>query len=159
MKILIDTCVLYPTVMRQMVVGAAQAGAFTPLWSARILEEWRRAAAKLGPEGQLQAESEIAALKAVLPQAEVDAPDSLIARMWLPDDNDIHVIAAAVFSSADAIMTLNAKDFPRGILAEEGLSRVDPDGYLFGVWQADQALIEKVAVQVLAEAERLSGKP
>ncbi|MEN8935202.1 MAG: PIN domain-containing protein, partial [Planktotalea arctica] len=42
MKLLLDTCVLYPTVMREMLIGAARAGAFEPLWSARILEEWRR---------------------------------------------------------------------------------------------------------------------
>ena len=159
MRILIDTCVLYPTVMRQMVVGAAQAGAFAPLWSPRILEEWRRAAVKLGAAGQVQAEVEIATLRAAMPQAEVEVPDGVHARLWLPDDNDVHVLAAAVSASADAIMTLNAKDFPRGVLAEEGLSRVDPDSYLLGVWQAQPQMIEKVAAQVHGEAERLSAAP
>ena len=55
MKLLLDTCVLYPTVMREMLIGAAALGAFRPLWSARILEEWSRAAVKLGPEGAAQA--------------------------------------------------------------------------------------------------------
>ena len=44
MKVLIDTCVLYPTVMRQMLLGAAEHGLFIPLWSDQILEEWARAA-------------------------------------------------------------------------------------------------------------------
>ena len=39
LRILIDACVLYPTVMREMVMGAARAGVFEPLWSARLLEE------------------------------------------------------------------------------------------------------------------------
>src|SRR5690606_27704598 len=36
-RVLIDACVLFPTVLREMVVGAAAAGGFAPLWSARIL--------------------------------------------------------------------------------------------------------------------------
>ena len=60
MKILIDANVLYPTVMREVVLGVAKTGLFTPQWSARILEEWARAAIKLGPQGEAQARGEIA---------------------------------------------------------------------------------------------------
>ena len=74
-RVLIDACVLYPTVMREIVVGAARAGAFTPLWSARILEEWARAAIKIGPTGEAQARAEIALLRAAWPKAEV-TPDA-----------------------------------------------------------------------------------
>ena len=159
MKILIDTCVLYPTVMREMLLGVARQGAFTPLWSPRILEEWARAAIKLGPEGEVQARAEIALLRAVFPQAEVTVPDAMAARFWLPDANDVHVLAAAVVASADAIMTLNAKDFPKGVLAEEGLTRTDPDGYLLGVWTAYPEMVETVGEKVLSEARRMSGQP
>ena len=81
------------------------------------------------------------------------------ARLYLPDENDIHVLAAAISGHADIIMTLNAKDFPRGTLAEEGLARVDPDSYLHGVWLAQPELIQQVAGSVLEEARRLSGQP
>jgi len=64
MKVLLDTCVIYPTVMRQMLLGVAKQGVFTPLWSARIIEEWQRAAVKLGPEGVAQAGAEAAMLAA-----------------------------------------------------------------------------------------------
>lgn len=158
MKILIDTCVLYPTVMREMVLGAASSGAFVPVWSSRILEEWRRAAAKLGPEGPLQASAEIAVLQQKFATAEVNVPAGLEARLWLPDPNDIHILAAAVASSVDAIMTLNSKDFPRGILAEEGLNRVNPDSYLLQVWRESPDLITEVGDEVLSRAKQLSGK-
>lgn len=55
-------------------------------------------------------------------------------------------------------MTVNAKDFPRHILAEEGVVRVDPDGYLFQCWQAQPEMVEGVAQKVLSEARRLSGE-
>lgn len=158
MKVLIDTCVMYPTVMRSVVLGVAATGAFTPLWSARILEEWARAARKLGPGGEAQARAEIALLRVQWPRAEVVWKPSLEAGLWLPDPNDVHVLAAAVSGSADVILTLNASDFPRNVLADEGLSRADPDAFLLGHWQAHPERVATVCADVLAEAQRLSGK-
>ena len=158
MRVLLDTCVIYPTVMRQMVLGVAARGGFTPLWSARIIEEWQRAAVKLGPDGMAQAAGEAALLARDWPAAEVTWPPSLEARLWLPDAADIHVLAAAVAGSADVILTLNAKDFPRNVLAEEGVTRADPDGFLMGLWKADPAPVAETARDVLATANRLSGQ-
>ncbi len=156
MKALLDTCVIYPTVMREMLLGAARMGAFSPLWSERIIAEWVRAAQKLGPAGAAQAEGEAALLQAAWPEAVVSYPPSLEARLWLPDPADTHVLAAAIAGSADVIVTLNAKDFPRNILAEEGVSRVDPDAFLHGIWSAQPEAIAEVGARVLAEAQRLS---
>lgn len=158
MKLLLDTCVIYPTVMREMLLGVAKQGAFTPLWSARILEEWARAARKIGPDGEAQARAEIALVKAAWPSAEVTWRPSLEARLYLPDAADIHVLAAAIDGSADAIITLNAKDFPRNTLSEEGLTRQDPDGLLHGIWQQRPEAVQAVAERVLSEANRLSGE-
>ena len=153
-----DACVLYPTVMREVTMGAAAEGLFEPVWSARILEEWARAAIKLGPEGEAQARAEIALLRSRWPAAERPAATGLEARLWLPDVNDIHVLAVAVDASADSIMTLNAKDFPRGVLAEEGLTRVDPDTYLTGLLPDHETALARVAEGVLQTARHLSGK-
>ena len=61
MKVLVDACVLYPTVLREIVLDVAKTGYFEPLWSERILEEWRRAALRNGhPE---IADSEVAAAR------------------------------------------------------------------------------------------------
>lgn len=157
MKLLLDTCVLYPTVMREMLIGAAAQGAFTPLWSARILEEWRRAALKLGPVGAAQAQSEVALLKANWPKAIVAPAPGVEARLWLPDAADVHVLAAAITGHADAIVTVNNKDFPRQTLAEEGLERIGPDQLLYDLWLKDNAGLEALGAKVLAEANRLSG--
>ena len=144
--------------MREVVLGVAKAGHFTPLWSGRILEEWQRAAAKLGPEGTAQAQSEIAMLRAAWPGSELPPEPGLENRLWLPDPADLHVLAVAVASSSDAIMTLNARDFPRNILAEEGLDRIDPDSFLYGIWLEYPETVQTAAQSVLDQARRLSGK-
>ncbi|MCW9044159.1 MAG: PIN domain-containing protein [Pseudopelagicola sp.] len=157
-RLLLDTCVIYPTVMREVLLGVAKTGAFEPLWSERILEEWARAARKIGPTGEAQARGEIALVRAAWPRAEVTWKPSLEARLYLPDAADIHVLAAAIAGSADAIVTLNAKDFPRHTLAEEGLERVDPDTLLRGIWERSPQEVAAVAEAVRQEAERLSGE-
>ncbi|GAA6207666.1 PIN domain-containing protein [Cognatishimia sp. WU-CL00825] len=158
MKILLDTCVIYPTVMREVLLGVAKAGVFQPLWSARILEEWARAARKIGPTGEMQARSEIALLTAAWPKSSVIWKPSLEARLYLPDPADVHVLAAAISGSADAIITLNAKDFPKHTLAEEGLERWDPDWFLRSIWERQPDLLKEVVDRVRAEADRLSGE-
>ncbi|WP_171207264.1 MULTISPECIES: RSP_2648 family PIN domain-containing protein [unclassified Ruegeria] len=157
MKAVLDTCVIYPTVMRQMLLGAAKLGHFTPIWSARILEEWARAARKLGPDGEAQARAEIALTQALWPQAEHRHDPGAEQRLWLPDSADIHVLATAITASADLVITVNAKDFPRNILAEEGLDRRDPDSLLRSLWEVDPEGLESLADKVLTEANRLSG--
>lgn len=157
MKLLLDTCVLYPTVMREMLLGAAQLGLYAPLWSERILEEWRRAALKLGPEGAAQAASEVALLQANWPGALVPPAPGVEARLWLPDAADVHVLATAIAGHADGIVTMNAKDFPRHTLSEEGLKRIGPDELLYDLWLKEQAGMQTVGAAVLDEANRLSG--
>lgn len=159
MRVLIDACVLYPTVMREVVLGVAAKGLFDPRWSPRILEEWARAARKIGPQGETIARGEIAAITARFPRAQVQIPQGVEARLWLPDPNDIHVLAAAVGCSADAIMTVNAKDFPRNELADEGLQRIDPDGFLVDLAMQNPDAVQSVGEAVLTEARRLSGEP
>lgn len=158
MKAVLDACVLYPTVMREMLLGAAEAGYYTPVWSARILEEWARAGRKIGPGGEAQARGEVALTRAGFPTAEVRYPEALERRLWLPDAGDLHVLALAVASHADAIVTVNARDFPRHILAEEGLSRADPDALLVGFVAAEPVPMAALGARVLGQARALSGE-
>ncbi|MDO9524248.1 MAG: PIN domain-containing protein [Gemmobacter sp.] len=157
MRALLDACVLYPTVLRELLTGCAGLGLFTPLWSDRILEEWARATRKLGPGAEPIARSEIAALRAAFPEAVVRESPGLAARLHLPDENDIHVLAAAITGSADCIVTFNRADFPRGVLAAEGLDRHDPDAFLWSLASHHPDAVAQVAEGVRAKAEAISG--
>lgn len=159
MRALLDANVLYPTVVRDILLGVARAGMFDPVWSERLIEEWMRAAQRHGAADRAIAEGEAARMRAAFPRAVVHPRKSVEDRLWLPDIHDIHVLAAAIDGNADLIITQNAKDFPRGILEEEGLDRKDADGFLYDLWLAEPDPVSDAVAQVRAEAERLSGEP
>lgn len=158
MKAVLDACVIYPTVLREILLGVAAQGLYQALWSERILREWVRATAKLGPLAQLQAEGDAILLRTSFARGEVRDQPGLEARLLLPDPNDVHVLAVAIAGNADCIVTLNAKDFPRHVLAEEGIARRDPDGLLWELWSHHPAQVAQVVAQVHATAQRLSGQ-
>lgn len=125
MKAVLDACVLYPTVLREILMDSAAAGLFQPFWSQRILDEWRLAAAR----HDLPAGVEIALLTDRFPAALL-APADEAASPDLPDPADRHVAAAALAGGAGLIVTANLRDFPRHALAPFGLRAVHPDEFL-----------------------------
>ncbi|MDD9715389.1 PIN domain-containing protein [Dinoroseobacter sp. PD6] len=129
-RVLLDACVLYPTLLRALLLSCARAGLFTPLWSPRILAEWSHAAARSGPDEAALVAGEIAILRTAFPDAEITAPNTLTDTLSLPDADDRHVLAAAVHGKADALLTANLKDFPTRTLTRHGLLRYEPDSFL-----------------------------
>ena len=152
MRVVIDACVLYPTVLREIVLGLAGTGYFTPIWSERILGEWQRAAARQG-QGDV-ARIEIQAASHRFPEALVLASESTLGRLSLPDPDDVHVLAAAIDGSAGELLTLNLKDFPTNILSSEGIVRRDPDGFLVEAYHADADQVGAIVSDVLNRAAR-----
>lgn len=159
MKAVLDACVLYPTVLREILQGAAAAGLYEPVFSDRILGEWTSSAKKLGPGAQVVAEGEAALLRAAFPRALMRERPEIEARLLLPDPDDVHVLATAVAAGADAIVTFNASDFPGHALAEEGIARRDPDGFLWELHSGSPDKLAEVVEAVRAKAERISGHP
>jgi len=157
MRAVLDACVIYPTVLREILMGVAARGLYEPVWSERILREWVLATAKLGPVVQMQAEAEALRMRVDFPRAMMREQPDIEKRLLLPDAGDVHVLAVAVASHADCIVTFNAKDFPRHVLAEEGVARRDPDGLLWELWSNRPEVVGEVVAAVHAEAERLAG--
>ncbi|MES2539725.1 MAG: PIN domain-containing protein [Pseudomonadota bacterium] len=158
-KAVLDACVLYPTILREILQGAAEAGLYQPVFSERILREWVLATAKLGPAAPAIAEGEAALLRATFPRAVTREHPEIDARLLLPDPNDRHVLATAIASGADAIVTFNAQDFPGHVLAAEGITRRDPDGFLWELQSRYPEVIGGIVEAVRAKAEAISGRP
>jgi predicted nucleic acid-binding protein len=158
-KAVLDACVLYPTVLRELLQGAGEAELYQPVFSDRILREWVLATAKLGPEAPTLAAGEAAILRAAFPRGLVPAHPEIEARLLLPDPNDRHVLATAIASGADAIVTFNAQDFPGHVLAAEGVTRRDPDGFLWELQSRHPDQMAALVEAVRAKAQALSGQP
>ncbi len=139
-------------------MGLADKKLFVPLWSDRILEEWARAAARLGAEQEIICRGEIAVLRANWPEANIVAAPEIETGLYLPDANDVHVLAAAISSESPLIITANLKDFPQKYLSEFGLTAVHPDMFLCQLFGNSPDIVAEQALKVKDEAERLSGQ-
>lgn len=158
MRVVLDACVLFPTVLREILSGVADVGLIAPLWSERILEEWRRAALRVAPEAAGVAEAEIAAFRQAFPGGRVATGDGAEAGLSLPDENDLHVLAAAIDSGAEAIVTLNLRDFPGRTLARHGLLARSPDSLLVELAGEAPEAVAGVVEGVRARTEAISGR-
>ena len=158
MKVVLDACVLYPSVLREIVMGVAARGGFQPVWSARILGEWQRAAQKLGDAGALIASGEIVRLRAQWPDAENPANTELEQRLWLPDSADAHVLATAISAGADRIITLNLKDFPARAVLAEGQRAQSPDDFLMELWLHAPKIVLDAVKDAQRATEAASGR-
>ena len=156
MRAMMDACILYPTVLREILIAAAGAGHFTPLWSPRILEEWARAAARTGD--QAVARAEIALLTDGWPQANILHDPADEETLSLPDPGDLHVLAAAVAGQADTILTVNLRDFPGRTLARHGISPRAPDSLLVELHAEAPDSIAEIVDVVRIRTEEISGR-
>lgn len=60
-----------------------------------------------------------------------DAYKALMPALELPDPDDRHVLAAAIFSQASAIVTFNLADFPAEVLKRFNIEAQHPDDFVF----------------------------
>jgi predicted nucleic acid-binding protein len=135
---LIDACALAGALTRNMILSLAEAGFFRPRWSQDILSETERAICDiLRKRGEATpatvAARQRAAITRAFPEASVEGYETLVAGLDLPDQNDRHVLAAAIQARAAVIVTTNTKDFPSSYLATLNLQASTPDRFLADV--------------------------
>lgn len=66
--------------------------------------------------------------------------ESLVPTVTLPDADDRHVLAAAIASGAEVILTLNSKNFPPQQLPD-GIVALAPDPFLVQVFDLNSAAL------------------
>lgn len=125
--IVLDANVLYSARLRDLWMELGVAGLVNPVWTTRIEAEWIAAALRARPEleGHLRRTASI--MRLVLPEALVADDPSIAASVTLPDADDTHVVAAALKSGAEAIVTFNVADFPAQVLQPLGIEAITPD--------------------------------
>jgi predicted nucleic acid-binding protein len=126
-----DACVLYPFHVRNLLIQCAVDGLVDPRWTDDIHAEWMSNLAANAPHIPIERlELTRARLKAVLPDADVVGYRDLVPTLALPDENDRHVLAAAIVGKASVIVTWNLKDFPAASLAPHSVTCIGPDEFL-----------------------------
>lgn len=151
----LDANVLFPTVLREILGDVAGAGLFRPVWSERILEEWTRAAEKLGDVDASIAGAEAALLRLRFPDAITPGDEARAAGFDLPDPADLHVLAAALETGAGVIVTMNLRDFPPRVMAAAGPRALHPDAFLTDLWAHHPDPVAAAAHGAHAKANRL----
>lgn len=125
----LDTNVIYPIVVRDLMFWFAHYDLFTPKWSMHIFDEWD-ALMERKDVADVERKKRIDNANKAFPDALVTNYESLIDGIHLPDKKDQHVLAAAIKTNANVIVTNNLKDFPENYLATFGLSAKDADDFL-----------------------------
>lgn len=151
-----DACVLYPAPLRDLLVRLAGKGLYRARWSAQIDDEWKRNLLLKRRDltrGQLDRISTL--MEAAIPDALVVGHESLYPALYLPDPDDVHVLAAAIRSNAEVIVTFNLKDFPPSALRCFGVEAQHPDEFIMDLWDLDQAAVLEAVAEMRRSLARM----
>lgn len=153
----LDANVLYPASLRDTLLRFASRAFFVPVRTDRILDEVER---NVVADGRV-APANAARLRATMTRVFEDA--------WIDDEavcglepamtnnpKDRHVLAAAVASEAQTIVTQDLPGFPEEAVAPYGIQVQHPDEFLLGLFALHPALSVDV---VRAQAAALTRPP
>ena len=133
--VVLDANVLYPFRKRDLLLTFAEAGLYRGRWSRIILQEWRGSLLATKPQLSESVDAQIDAMARAFPEAPVEGFADLIDAIQLPDEDDRHVVAAAIVADAEHIVTENLKDFPADSIARYGIEAVAADDFLAGTFE------------------------
>jgi hypothetical protein len=152
---IVDSSVLYSRHLRNALVWHSLEGLFELRWSALILDETRRSLIErnLDAYGEERASAVdrvvgrvTSALSSIYPDAEVPAEEiqSLVKQMT-NDPKDRHVLAAAVATGSQFVVTANLKDFRPQDTGPHGVEALSADAFL-------TKLLDEQAVELCSAA-------
>lgn len=133
------------------------AGLFRAKWTDEIHDEWTSHVLTNRPDIPPE---KLARTRKLMDLAVMDCLVSdyaaLIPALTLPDPNDRHVLAAAIISGADAIITFNTKDFPQALLRRYNIEAQHPDEFIQHQFGLDAS---KVVIAAQTCRARLQNPP
>lgn len=151
----LDTCVLYGATLTDTLLRIAEEDAFSPLWSPDVLDELRRNLEAIPRLAAGAADRRIRAMAQAFPEAMVEGYEPLMPGMTC-DPKDRHVLAAAVHSDSQVLVTFNVDDFPKSSVAGFDMTVVHPDDFLLDQIDLHPGKVGRAIVRQLTEATRPS---
>lgn len=137
-RAVLDANVLYPALLRDLLLSLADADLYSAKWTVHIRDEWTRSRLRDQPGHAAQIAAAAQAMEDAIPDCLVSGYEHLIEGLNLPDPDDRHVLAAAIAGHADAIVTLNEKDFPKTVLDLLGIEVQSPDEFVLNQLMLDK---------------------
>jgi predicted nucleic acid-binding protein len=127
----LDANVLYPASLRDTLLRFAAAAFYDLLWSERILDEAERnlvADGRVDESGARRLRNAMTAAfdNAIVPEEAIAGHEEAMTN----DPKDRHVLATAVASEAQAVITMNLGDFPAASTDPYGVEALHPDEFL-----------------------------
>jgi predicted nucleic acid-binding protein len=151
--VVLDACVLVPMPLCDTLLRLAEEPTvYRPRWSEQILVEVGNALEKKLKRTALQRRRRLHAMREAFPDAEVEVQAELANSIsCIPDPNDRHVVAAAICSRADALVTFNMRHFPPECIQRYGVVCQTPDQFLVQQFHLNPELVlEKLDLQAAA---------
>ena len=146
---LFDAFVLYPAPLRDLLMELALTDLFRAKWTNEIHDEWIRNLLKNRPDLTLE-RLQITRDKMNLhiQDSLVENYQSLIPLLALSDQDDRHVLAAAICARADVIITFNLSDFPPESVEIYGIEAQHPDEFISHLIDLAPPLVYKAIQEI-----------
>jgi hypothetical protein len=130
-----DACVLYPNFLRDFLVRLAihgrRQGILRVKWTGRIHREWIGAILRQRPGLRANLRRTRELMDRHVRGCRMRGYQRWEQRLTLPDEDDRHVLAAALACVADVIVTFNTSDFPPATLAPFHIVALEPDSFVY----------------------------
>jgi predicted nucleic acid-binding protein len=154
-----DANVLYPSTLRDVLLWAAIAGLVQAKWTDQILDETFHSLKANRPDLSAERLDHTRVLMdAAVRDVKVKGYEHRIGDLHLPDPDDRHVLAAAIESGADLIVTKNLADFPATALTPYEIEAIHPEDFLLALAETDRGvlvgIVDAIATTWRREASR-----
>ena len=130
-KVVFDACVLYSVLLRGFLLSLASRKLVEPFWSQKIQDEWVCSLLQNRPDLEREnLERTCRRMDIHFPNGLVRGYEAIAPTLSLPDPDDKHVLALAIHTEAEYIVTANLADFPKAALHSYGIKAVSPDEFI-----------------------------
>ncbi len=149
LRLFLDANVLVDALARDVFCTLDRQGAIDVRWSSEVIVELRRTLIDRLELPSAKVDRLLDTLHRAFPFAQVPDFERRIESLELPDEDDRHVLAAALCGECDLLVTSNLRDFPVTSIPDDDLLAVSIDEALMYCLRADrQAVLSSIQTQV-----------
>jgi PIN domain len=150
--VLCDANIFYSIVTTDLILSLGSAELFYPRWTNQIHDEWMRNLLADRPNlDPAKIEWRRRQMDEAIDDPLIEGYEYLTPGLSLPDNDDCHVLAAAIHGQVQVILTYNQRDFPEQVLSHHGISAQHPDDFL-------TALVGRYPDEVCATLEEMRAR-